>query len=126
MGILSPNVWLFPVISMVTGQERVFLHDSSGKSVCGIKSVTTARCHRGGNCKSGSDSSSRVRVQFAPSPIVELSDDLGPHLSSPSSASAPNTLSIKTWMRRSNKQRSNGDRTNRTFVFIFRLCKWKT
>ena len=54
--ILSPRDWLLPVRRIVAGQDPVFLHDSSGKSVKEAKSVLTARYVGAGICNKGGHS----------------------------------------------------------------------
>ena len=54
--ILSPRDWLLPVRRIVAGQDPVFLHDSSGKSVKEAKSVLIARYIGAGICNKGGHS----------------------------------------------------------------------
>lgn len=54
--LLCPNVWLFPVMSRVTGQEPVLLHEPLGKSPYEVKSVLTARNCCFGICSNGGHS----------------------------------------------------------------------
>lgn len=131
-GILCPNVRLFPVISMVAGQEPVRLHESSGKSLCDIKSVLTARYCWAGTCNNGGHSwgwgmgqlNAWSKVEYSIPHLLShwpfpVSTQVQPHLLDGLS----NSLFTNIWMRRSSKQRENGDTTNRIFVLMFRFCK---
>lgn len=129
--ILSPSDWLFPVNSIITGQDPVLLHESFGKSVNGITSDLTARywgagiCKRGGHC--GGLGMEQVatwsKVEYCkpqtfsgcPSPFV--STVVQPHFL----LGLFNSLSIKRWVITSSMQRINGNKMSLQFVLAFRF-----
>lgn len=135
-GILCPRERFFPVRSIVTGQDPVCLHDSSGKSLKREKSVLTARNSGDGTCNNAGHFGGLGMGQLLPWSKVEYSIphtffsqvpswfwfvQVQPHLFSGLS----NCLLTKPWIRTSNIQRTNGKEISRIFVLIFRFCQRK-
>jgi len=129
--ILFPNERLFPVKSIVTGHDIDSLHDSFGKSLCGKKSVLTARKSGAGICKMGGHFGGLGMGQLAACINVEYSNpQTFSHLPSPfvSTQAQPhlffglsNSSLTIFWSRTSNKQRMNGKEMRRIFVLKFRF-----
>lgn len=134
--VLSPRVWSFPVRRILAGQDPLFLHDWSGKSMNERKSVLTARYSGAGICKRGGHSGglgtgqllawSKVEYWIPQTfsvlshwPLPLLSRQVQPHLN----LSLSSTWLINICTKISIKQSTIGNKMSLIFVCIFRFCK---
>lgn len=131
--LLSPNDWLVPVKSIVTGQEPFLLQDAFGKSENGKMSVLTARYCGAGNCNKGGHSGG---FGMGHVPTWSKSEYSTPHFSSRHVSpcflvqtqphlflALSNWLFNTDWRTTSNRHNMNGNMISRTFVITFRFWK---
>lgn len=93
---------------MVAGHEFACLHDSSGRSVNGIKSDCVARNCGFGTCNNGGYFGGTYILGFDSSLLTSFNWSL-----------------TKCWRTDIIKQRRTGKRTMQQFVLQLRFCSWK-